>query len=189
MSQTMAGKQLNGVNVQQLVDTVNAVKADPDIARFRFRAETDWIEGGHSRTKIQGFYGAGQEDTSRTKPFIIDGDEPPVLLGGNAGANAVEAVLHALASCLAVGFVYNAAARGIRVESLGFRLEGDLDLQAFLGLSDRIRPGYQNIKVTYRVKADAPREQIVELCNYVQKTSPVLDIIRNPVPVTVAIES
>ena len=185
----MAGKQLNGVNVQQLVDTVNAVKADPDIARFRFRAETDWIEGGHSRTKIQGFYGAGQEDTSRTKPFIIDGDEPPVLLGGNAGANAVEAVLHALASCLAVGFVYNAAARGITVESLGFRLEGDLDLQAFLGLSDRIRPGYQNIKVTYRVKADAPREQIVELCDYVQKTSPVLDIIRNPVPVTVALES
>ena len=189
MSQTMAGKQLNGVNVQQLVDTVNAVKADPDIARFRFRAETDWIEGGHSRTKIQGFYGAGQEDTSRTKPFIIDGDEPPVLLGGNAGANAVEAVLHALASCLAVGFVYNAAARGITVESLGFRLEGDLDLHAFLGLSDRIRPGYQNIKVTYRVKADAPREQIVELCDYVQKTSPVLDIIRNPVPVTVALES
>ena len=189
MSQTMAGKQLNGVNVQQLVDTVNAVKADPDIARFRFRTETDWIEGGHSRTKIQGFYGAGQEDTSRTKPFIIDGDEPPVLLGGNAGANAVEAVLHALASCLAVGFVYNAAARGITVESLGFRLEGDLDLHAFLGLSDRIRPGYQNIKVTYRVKADAPREQIVELCNYVQKTSPVLDIIRNPVPVTVALES
>src|SRR3970040_1293559 len=189
MSQTMAGKQLNGVNVQQLVDTVNAVNADPDIARFRFRAETDWIEGGHSRTKIQGFYGAGQEDTSRTKPFIIDGDEPPVLLGGNAGANAVEAVLHALASCLAVGFVYNAAARGITVESLGFRLEGDLDLHAFLGLSDRIRPGYQNIKVTYRVKADAPREQIVELCDYVQKTSPVLDIIRNPVPVTVALES
>lgn len=189
MSQTMAGMQLNGVNVQQLVDTVNAVKADPDIARFRFRAETDWIEGGHSRTKIQGFYGAGQEDTSRTKPFIIDGDEPPVLLGRNTGANAVEAVLHALASCLAVGFVYNAAARGIKVESLGFRLEGDLDLHAFLGLSDTIRPGYQNIKVTYRVKADAPRQQIVELCDYVQKTSPVLDIIRNPVPVTVALES
>jgi uncharacterized OsmC-like protein len=178
---------VNGVNVQQLVDTVNAIKADPGIARFRFRAETDWIEGGHSRTKIQGFYGAGQEDTSRGRPFILEGDEPPVLLGGNAAPNAVEAVLHALASCLAVGFAYNAAARGIKVESLGFRLEGDLDLHGFLGLSDKVRPGYQNIKVTYRVKADAPREQIVELCDYVQKTSPVLDIIRNPIPVTVSL--
>jgi len=180
---------LNGVNVQQLIETIDAVKTNPEIARFRFRAETDWIEGGHSRTRIQGFFGAGQEDTSRTRPFILEGDEPPVLLGTNTGPNAVEAVLHALASCLAVGFVYNAAARGIKVESLSFRLEGDLDLHAFLGLSETMRPGYQNIKVTYRVKADAPREQIVELCNYVQKTSPVMDIIRNPVPVTVALES
>src|SRR3970040_2390030 len=176
MSQTMAGKQLNGVNVQQLVDTVNAVNADPDIARFRFRAETDWIEGGHSRTKIQGFYGAGQEDGSRTRPFILEGDEPPVLLSGNAGPNAVEAVLHALASCLAVGFIYNATAQGINVESLEFDLEGDLDLHAFLGLSDQTRPGYENIRLTYKVKSDAPREKIIALCDYVQKTSPVLDI-------------
>lgn len=189
MGSMTTATQANGVNVQQLVDTVNAIKAKPELARFQFRSETDWIDGGHSRTKIQGFYGAGQEDASRAKPFILDGDEPPVLLGTNTGPNAVEAVLHALASCLAVGFVYNAAARGIKVESLQFRMEGDLDLHAFLGLSDRIRPGYQNIKVTYRVKADAPREQIVELCDYVQKTSPVLDIIRNPVPVTVSVES
>jgi uncharacterized OsmC-like protein len=180
---------LNGVNVQQLVETVNAIKSDPKLARFEFRAETDWIGGGHSRTKIQRFYGAGQEDASRAKPFILEGDEPPVLLGGNAGPNAVEAVLHALASCLAVGFAYNAAARGIKVDSLQFRLEGDLDLHAFLGLSDAVRPGYQEIRVTYRVKADAPKEQIADLWAYVQKTSPVFDIIRNPVPVTLTIES
>jgi uncharacterized OsmC-like protein len=100
----------------------------------------------------------------------------------------VEAVLHALASCLAVGFVYNAAAQGIQVESLTLRLEGDLDLHPFLGLSDKTRPGYENIKLTYRVKSDAPRAKIVELCDYVQKTSPVLDILRNPVPVTVSLE-
>lgn len=180
---------MNGVNVQQLVDTVNAVKTDPSLARFQFRAETEWINGGHSRTTIQRFYGAGQEDASRRTPFILEGDEPPVLLGGNAGPNAVEAVLHALASCLAVGFVYNASARNIKVESLRFRLEGDLDLHAFLGLSDQIRPGYQGIRVTYRVKADAPEEQIAELWSYVQKTSPVFDIIRNPVPVSVALAS
>lgn len=180
---------VNGVNVQQLVDTVNAIKANPDLARFQFRAETRWVDGGRSRTEIRGFYGAGKEDTSRARPFVLDGDEPPVLLGGNAGPNAVEAVLHALASCLAVGFVYNAAARGIKVEELRFRLEGDLDLHAFLGLSEKIRPGYQAIRATAAVKADAPKEQVAELWAYVQKTSPVFDILSNPVPVTLTIES
>lgn len=179
---------INGVNVDQLVTTVNAIQQNPGLARFQFRAHNEWSEGGHSRTTIQGFYGAGQEDTSRSQPLILEGDEPPVLLGNNAGPNAVEAVLHALASCLAVGFIYNAAAQGINVESLSFDLEGNLDLRAFLGLSEAVRPGYETIRLTYRVKSDAPREKIVELCNYVQKTSPVLDIIRNPVPVTVSLK-
>jgi uncharacterized OsmC-like protein len=171
-----------------LVATIGAIKQDPSLARFRFRATTDWVSAGRSRTRIQGFYGAGQEDTSRAAPFYLEGDEPPVLLGGNAAPNAVEAVLHALASCLAVGFVYNAAAQGIKVESLQFNLEGDLDLHRFLGLSDQVRAGFQSIRLSYRVKADAPREKIVELCNYVQQTSPVLDIIRNSVPVSVTME-
>lgn len=181
--------QHNGVNIDQLVATVNAIQQNPALARFQFRARNEWIGGGHSRTSIQGFYGAGQEDVSRSRPFILEGDEPPVLLGNNAGANAVEAVLHALASCLAVGFIYNAAAQGINVESLSFDLEGNLDLRAFLGLSEEVRPGYENIRLTYRVKSDASREKIEELCAYVQKTSPVLDMLRNPVPVTVALEN
>ncbi|MEW5830428.1 MAG: OsmC family protein [Chloroflexota bacterium] len=184
---TRIQNSLNGVNVDQLVGTINVIKDNPDIARFKFRAKNEWVNGGHSRTSIQSFYGAGQEDTSRDRPFVLEGDEPPVLLGANAGPNAVEAVLHALASCLAVGFVYNAAAQGIRIESLEFDLEGDLDLHGFLGLSDQVRPGYENIRLTYRVKSDAPREKIVALCDYVQKTSPVLDIISNPVPVTVSL--
>jgi uncharacterized OsmC-like protein len=182
---TQTSTLVNGVNVGQLVATVNAIKQNPDLARFQFRAHNEWVGGGHSRTSIRGFYGAGQEDASRTQPFLLDGDEPPVLLGNNAAPNAVEAVLHALASCLAVGFIYNAAAQGINVESLSFDLEGDLDLQAFLGLSEEVRPGYEGIRLTYRVKSDASREKIEELCNYVQKTSPVLDIVRNPVPVTI----
>ncbi len=176
---------VNGVDVDQLVGTIEAIKSRPDLARFKFRAETEWINGGHSRTQIQSFYGAGQEDTSRSKPFVLEGDEPPVLLGNNAGPNAVEAVLHALASCLSVGFVYNAAAQGIKIDSLDFKLEGDLDLHAFLGLSDKVRPGYETIRLTYRVKSNAPREKLEALCEYVQKTSPVLDIVRNPVPVTI----
>ena len=180
---------LNGVNVEQLVGTINAIKEDPEIARFQFRSETEWVGGGHSRTTIQSFYGAKQEDASRTRPFVLEGDEPPVLLGGNAAPNAVEAVLHALASCLSVGFIYNAAAQGIRVDSLQFRLEGDIDLHGFLGLSQKVRAGYQSIRVIYRAKTNAPREKVLELCEYVQRTSPVLDIIRNPVPVSVSLEA
>lgn len=186
---TQTSTLVNGVNVDQLVATVNAIKQNPDLARFQFRAHNEWISGGHSRTSIQGFYGAGQEDTSRSKPFIVEGDEPPVLLSDNAAPNAVEAVLHALASCLAVGFIYNAAAQGINIESLSFDLEGDLDLRAFLGLSEEVRPGYEGIRLTYRVKSDAPRAKIVELFDYVQKTSPVFDIIRNPVPVTISLKN
>jgi uncharacterized OsmC-like protein len=181
-------KLLNGVNVDQLVETINAVKDQPEVAKFKFRAKNNWIEGAHSQTRIQSFYGAGQEDTSRDEPFVMEGDEPPVLLGDNKAPNAVEAVLHALASCVSVGFIYNAAAQNIRIESLEMDMEGDLDLHAFLGLSDERRPGYENIRLTYKVKSDAPEEKINELCQYVQKTSPVLDIIRNPVPVEVRME-
>lgn len=180
---------LNGVDVDRLTSTIGAIQENPELARFRFRAHNEWIEGGHSRTSIQSFYGAGQEDDSRSEAFSLEGDEPPVLLGANQAPNAVEAVLHALASCLAVGFAYNAAAQGIRVDSLDFDLEGDLDLHGFLGLSDEVRPGYEGIRVTYRVKADAPREKIEELCAYVQRTSPVLDMVRNPVPVRVELAS
>ena len=181
--------KLNGVDVDQLIGTINAIKDNPEIARFKFRAINEWMNGGHSRTKIQGFYGATQEDTSRSQPFVLEGDEPPVLLGDNLAPNAVEVVLHALASCLAVGFIYNAAAQGITVESLEFDLEGDIDLHGFLGLSADVRPGYENIVLTYRVKCDAPHEKIVELCEYVQKTSPVLDMLRNPVSVSVNLEN
>ncbi|MEX1239278.1 MAG: OsmC family protein, partial [Cyclobacteriaceae bacterium] len=137
----VAIKTLNGVNVEQLIGTIEAVKRDPEIALFSFRSNTQWIKGGHCKTEIIGFYGAKQEDTSRIKPFVLEGDEPPVLLGENHGPNAVEAVLHALASCLSVGIVYNASAMGIRIDALNLALEGQLDLHAFLGLSENVRPG------------------------------------------------
>jgi uncharacterized OsmC-like protein len=108
--------------------------------------------------------------------------------GLNTAPNAVETVLHALTSCLSVGFIYNAAAKGIQVRSLEFDIEGELDLRGFLGLDEDTRAGYHNIKVDYRVDADAPRDQIVDLCEYVQKTSPVLDMLRNPVDVQVRLQ-
>jgi hypothetical protein len=106
---TQVQTNLNGVNVDRLVGTINAIKANPDFGALQIPSE-ERMDQWRAITKHQSFYGAGQEDTSRDKPFVLEGDEPPVLLGANTGPNAVEAVLHSLASCLAVGFVYNAAA-------------------------------------------------------------------------------
>jgi len=183
----VVSKSINGVNVDQLMGTIEAVKGNADIALFKFRSTTKWIDGGHCQTEIKDFYGATQEDHSRTTPFILEGDEPGVLLGNDYGPNAVEAVLHALASCLSVGIVYNASAMGIEINSLNFSLEGELDLHAFLGLSEESRPGYKNIVVTVDAKTTASETEFKELLAYVKKTSPVLDIIRNPVPVTIDI--
>lgn len=188
---TTVHRNVNGVDVDQLNETIAHIEGDPSLARFTFRATSVWEGGAKSRTEIQGFYGAGKENDSREEPFVLHGDEPPVLLGSNTAPNAVEALLHALTSCLAVGFVYNAAAQGIQVEKLEFEVEGDLDLHTFLGLEDaaKVRPGYQNIDVKYRVQADAPRQKLEELCTYVQQTSPVMDALRNPVDVSVSMES
>ena len=125
------------------------------------------------------------EDTTRTEPFELDADEPPVLLGQDNGANPAEFVLHALASCLTTSLVYHASARGIQIESVESKLEGDIDLRGFLGLSKDIRKGYQHINVQFKVKSDADPALLRELCNQ----SPVCDIISNPVPVTVSVET
>ncbi len=185
-------KIINGIDVDKLISTIDAIKKDQKLANFKFRSDTAWINGGYSKTKIQGFYGAETEDISRKEPFEIETDEPQILLGTNKGPNAVEMVLTALASCLSVGLVYNAAARGIEIKSLKFSIEGDIDLHAFLGLSGiwgiENRPGYQDIKVNYSIESDASKDVLEELCEYVQKTSPVLDIISNKVPVTINME-
>jgi uncharacterized OsmC-like protein len=173
----------NGVDVQQLGATIEAVKADPALANFQFRANTEWQSGAHVQTRIQGFHGVKQEDTSRSTPFLLEGDEPPVLLGANQGANAVELLLAGLTACLSVGIAYNAAARGIEIQEMRLDISGDIDLHGFLGLSDTIRPGCQSIDVTARIKSPAPDSAIAELLEYVQNTSPVMDMVRNPTPV------
>ena len=175
----------NGVNVDQLVGTINAIKETPSLAKFNFRSSTNWKGGAKAATAIKSFYGVGQEDTTRNETFHLSGDEPSVLLGQNTAPNAVEAVLHALAGCMTVSFIYPAAAQGIRVESLEYTMDGDVDLHGFLNLSDKVRPGLQSIRVKAKVKADAPRAKIQELLEYASKTSPVMDTLRNPVPVSV----
>jgi uncharacterized OsmC-like protein len=178
----------NGVDVQQLGATIEAIKENPALGRFHFRTESTWEGGARSTTTIDSFYGAGSEQQHQQTHRLI-GDEPAALLGSDSGPNAVETVLSALASCLAVGYAYNAAAQGIEIEELRFQLEGNLDLCAFLGINDKVRPGYESIQVRYQVKSPASREQLVELCDYVQRTSPVMDMLTNRVPVNVELTS
>src|SRR5512138_3060620 len=131
---------VNGVDLDRLSGTIEAVSADSALARFQFRARNHWIDGGYSRTTIQGLYGAGQEDATRSEPFTVDSDEPPVLLGGNRAPNTVEYVLHALAACVSGTIVYHAAARGIALDGLETTIQGDLGLHGFLGLDSSTRP-------------------------------------------------
>jgi uncharacterized OsmC-like protein len=184
MSQATITRVINGVDVERLGATIQAVQQNPSLGTFRFRARNQWITGGHNRSTIQNFYGAGQEDTVRTTPFVLDADEPPILLGNDHGANPVEFVLHALAACLTTSLVYHAAARGIHIESVESTLEGDLDLQGFLGLSDQVRRGYKEIRAHFTIVTDAPVEQLKELTKF----SPVHDIVSNPVPISIQID-
>jgi len=182
---TQDRKCTNGVDVTALFETIDAVKNDTGLAEFRFRASNQWIDAGHNRSTIQGFHGCRAEDTTRSEPFVFDADEPPVLLGQDAGANPVEYVLHALAACLTTTMAYHAAARGIEIEAIDSQLEGDLDLRGFLGLSDEVRKGYREIRVNFRVKSTASPSTLSELAKF----SPVYDIVSNSLPVEVRVET
>jgi uncharacterized OsmC-like protein len=180
----------NGIDVGALVETIDAIRARPELAQFTFRARTAWEDGMHSTARIGSFLHAGAEDESRAVPFELEGDEPPVLLGRNLGANAVELLLAALGFCYSVGYAANAAARGIEIEQMEYELEGDIDLRNFLGVTDEIRPGFTEIRAHARVKApQASEAELQELCTYVQQTSPVRDILANGVPVKTSIEA
>lgn len=176
---------INGLNVQQALDTIAALKADKSLAQFRFRAKNRWISGGENRSTIKDFYGAGVEDTSRIKPFEFTNGEPPVLLGDNEGANPVEFLLHALAGCVTTTFVLHAMARGIVIRELSTELEGDIDLQGLLGLDETVPAGYRQIRIKMHVKADCPDEALNDLLAYTQGHSPVCNTVCRPVPVVI----
>ena len=178
-------KVRNGVDTGKLFATLDAIKANPGLAKFQFRATNKWIDGSHNRSTIQHFYGAGQEDTTRATPFFVDAGEPAVLIGNDSGPNPAEFVLHALAACLTTSLVYSAAARGVRLTEVESTLEGDMDVQGALGLNDDHRNGFEQVRVTFKVKGDAPPEKLREVMARAQERSAVFDIVSNGVPVTV----
>ena len=186
-SQTAAAMpaKLNGLNVQAALDTIAAIKADKALARFQFRVRNRWVDGAENRSTIKDFYGAGREDTSRTKAFEIVQDEPPVLLGNNGGANPGKSLLHALAGCVTTTLVLHAMARGIVVRELSTEIHGDVDAQGVLGLDESVSPGFEQIRVRMNVKADCSDEELENLILYAKEHSPVYNTICRPVPVVV----
>ncbi len=179
---------INGVNVDELFRTIDTVKKAPVVAKFKFRASNRWLDGGHNRTTIRNFYGTQQEH-ARSQAFTLDADEPPVLLGEDRAPNPVEYVLTALAACVTSSIVYHAAAKGIRIHSMESRLEGDIDLQGFLGIRDDVPRGYKEIRMYVKINADAPPEKLEEIVRLGPTYSPVYDTITRAVPVKVQLEN
>jgi uncharacterized OsmC-like protein len=185
LTATQARTTLNGLDTQKLVETVGALKANPTLAKFEFRARNRWISGGENRSTIKEFYGAGAEDASREEPFEFTNGEPPVLLGDNEGANPVEFLLHALAGCVTTTTVLHAAARGIEIEALSTTLVGDIDLQGLLAIGD-VPAGYRGIRIEMDIKAkNASDADLDDLLQFAQARSPVCNTVCRPVPVVV----
>jgi uncharacterized OsmC-like protein len=183
----LAEKIRNGVDTEQMFGTLDAIKAQPELARFQFRATNRWLGGAHNRSTIKDFWGAGQEDTSRAAAFRLDAGEPAVLLGADTGPNPAEYLLHALAACLTTSLVYVAAARGVRLTSVESTLEGDMDVRGALGLDDDYRNGFEHVRVSFRVTGDAPEEKLREVVERARQRSAVYDMVANGVPVDVQV--
>jgi uncharacterized OsmC-like protein len=187
MKEMAINTKLNGIEVERLFQTIDAIKQSPRLADFKFRLQNRWIKSAVNRSTIKNFYGTSKE-FQHQEPFVLDSDEPIVLLGQESAPSPVEYLLHALAACVTSALVYHAAARGIQLQEVESRLEGEIDLHGFLGLDDNVRRGYKNIKIKFRIKADVPDEQLEELCRLGPTYSPVFDSITRGVPVEVSLE-
>ncbi|MEQ1575929.1 MAG: OsmC family protein [Vicinamibacterales bacterium] len=176
----------NGVNVQALLDAREALKGAPEAAKFSWRASCKWENGTYSTTKVQGFFGLGQEQSHKTETSF-DADHPEIFASEDRGITPIEYVLVGLASCLTAGVAAVAQNRGIQLRSVESKLEGQMDIRGILGIDSDVRNGYDDIKVTFKIDADAPKQDIEALVAQSQKRSAVYDIITNPVNVTVEV--
>jgi uncharacterized OsmC-like protein len=182
----IAGKVDNGVNVEALLGARQALTDAPEAARFKWRATCSWVNGTHSRSTVQKFYGLGAEQSHRTE-FSYDADHPEVFASEDNGSTPVEYVLVALASCLTAGVAAVAQNRSIQLRSVKATLEAGMDLQGILGIDSEVRNGFDGIKVVFDIDADASREDIASLVAQSQKRSAVFDIVTNPTNVAVEV--
>ena len=184
MQAAESSNRVNGINLNVLNETVGAIQADPELAKCHIRASNKWIDASHNCTTITGFYGAKQEIVHK-QAFELHADEPPILAGNDEAANPVEHLLHALASCVTTSMVAHATVRGIHIEELESKLEGDIDLRGFLGLDAKVPKGYTNIRVTFKVKTDRDNlQKLKELAEF----SPVYNTLIHGTKVDIQIE-
>ncbi len=176
----------NGVDVAFLLGAREALTAEPEGARFQWRVTNTWVNGAHSRTSAQGFFGLGAEQ-ARPRPFQLDTDHPELFAAEDNGATPVEVLLVALAGCLTGGLAAVAQNRDIQLRSVQATIEADQDVRGILGIDPEVRNGFSNIKVTYTIDADATPAEIEALVAQSQKRSAVYDILTNPTNVTVEV--
>ena len=187
MSDVIENPVRNGVDTATLFATLDAVKSNHEIAKFKFRARTTWVSGTHNRSTIDDFYGAMQE-MRHDQPHTFDAAHPAVLVGGDQGPTPVEYVLHALAACLTAGLANIAAARNIRLTSVESVVEGDIDLLGILGLDGEVRNGFQGIKVSFKLAGD-DADKLRQVVEQSRARSAVYDIVTNGVPVSIEVET
>ena len=186
MTTTSAAPIRNGVDTAQVYGTLDALKAEPDLALMEFRVSNRWIDGPHSRSTIQGFWGAGAEDTSRAEPFIVEASEPPLLFGHNEAPNPAEYLLHALAACLTLTIVNVAAVRKVVLYEVTSTLKGVCNALGATGIDDSYRNGFERIDVAFTIRGDAPEEKLQELVERAKARSVVYDMVTNGVPVSLS---
>ncbi len=182
----LKSKIVNGVNVDQLFETIDSIKEKKEIAKFNFRAHNKWVKGTENRTTVNEYYGACKTHT-RNKPHVFVKDEPEILLGNDNGANPVEYLLAGLAGCITTSLVCHAAARGINIDSIESTLEGDIDLQGLLQIDKSVNPGYSGINIQFKIESDASQETLQELIELAKNDSPVANTVSKPTPINVSL--
>ncbi|BDG01483.1 OsmC family protein [Anaeromyxobacter oryzae] len=179
---------LNGVDTPTLFATLDAVKHQPALAKFQFRATNRWQQGTHSRSRMESFHGAGGE-RKHVREFTFDADHPQVLVGRDQGPTPVEFLLHAIAACITAGIGNIAAARGVRLAEVESTVEGDIDLRGILGLSEEVRNGYEQLRVSVKIKGDASPEKLAQIVEQSRARSAVYDVLTNGIPVAISVSA
>jgi uncharacterized OsmC-like protein len=179
---------MNGVDTPKLLATIQAVGAQPELAKFQFRAQNHWIAGTGSETTMFGFFGAGGEHKHVSSCTAV-ADHPEVLCGADRGPTPVEWLLHALASCLMAGVGNIASARGVKLNKVAVNIEGEIDLRGLLGLAKDVRNGFQRIEVSFDIDGDAPPEKLADIVRQSKARSAVYDVVTNGVDVGIRIKT
>jgi uncharacterized OsmC-like protein len=176
----------NGVNVDALLEARTVLEGAPEAAQFTWRASSKWDHGVHSTTTIQNYFGLGEEQSHKTETSF-DADHPETFAAPDNGITPIEYLLVGLTSCLTAGVASVAQNRGIKLHSVESTVEGHHDVRGILGVDSDVRNGFNDIKVTFKIDADATQQEIEALVAQSQKRSAVFDALSNPTEIAVEV--